>query len=180
RRYVALITSTQLAPALWEATNCNSSPSKRNTFANRPLQRDTAFRTIVSNTGCASAGDVFMTLRISAVAACCSSASSRSRVRWSSRSCGSVVDGGAVGALRVLGVLVRCPLVGCPFPPRRCMSLPYGGPTTMVNPKQILVFAPRQDVRFGSKADICSATGHVRFAPESDRESRHRQTVISA
>ena len=29
---------------------------------------------------------------------------------------------------------------------------------------------PRR-VRFGSKADICSAKGHVRFAPNSDRES---------
>jgi plastocyanin len=27
------------------------------------------------------------------------------------------------------------------------------------------------DVRFGSKADICTAIGHVRFAPNSDRES---------
>ena len=26
-------------------------------------------------------------------------------------------------------------------------------------------------VRFGSLADICSAKGHVRFAPNSDRES---------
>jgi hypothetical protein len=28
-------------------------------------------------------------------------------------------------------------------------------------------------VRFGSKADICGATNHVRFTPNSDRESRH-------
>jgi hypothetical protein len=27
------------------------------------------------------------------------------------------------------------------------------------------------DVRFGSKADICAATSHVRFTPNSDRES---------
>jgi hypothetical protein len=27
------------------------------------------------------------------------------------------------------------------------------------------------DFRFGSLADICSAKGHVRFAPNSDRES---------
>jgi hypothetical protein len=31
----------------------------------------------------------------------------------------------------------------------------------------------RPDVRFGSEADICSAKGHVRFAPNSDRTSRH-------
>src|SRR5215471_7981306 len=30
------------------------------------------------------------------------------------------------------------------------------------------------DVRFGSKADICVATSHVRFTPNSDRESGHR------
>src|SRR5262245_19504852 len=27
------------------------------------------------------------------------------------------------------------------------------------------------DVRFGSKADMCGATSHVRFTPNSDRES---------
>src|SRR5262249_50545170 len=36
------------------------------------------------------------------------------------------------------------------------------------------------DVRFGSKADMCAAKGHVRFTPNSDRESGHRQTVMSA
>ena len=35
-------------------------------------------------------------------------------------------------------------------------------------------------VRFGSKADICSAPTHVRFTPNSDRKSRHTQTVMSA
>src|ERR1043166_6988975 len=35
-------------------------------------------------------------------------------------------------------------------------------------------------VRFGSLADICSAKGHVRFAPNSDRESGFPQTVMSA
>src|SRR5262245_35015661 len=38
----------------------------------------------------------------------------------------------------------------------------------------------RPHVRFGSKADICGAKRHVRFAPESDRESGHPQTVMSA
>ena len=28
-------------------------------------------------------------------------------------------------------------------------------------------------VRFGSQADVCTAKGHVRFAPNSDRKSRH-------
>jgi hypothetical protein len=27
---------------------------------------------------------------------------------------------------------------------------------------------------------MCAATGHVRFSSNSDRESRHRQTVMSA
>ena len=36
------------------------------------------------------------------------------------------------------------------------------------------------DVRFGSKADICAAQRHVRFTPDSDRESGHPQTIMSA
>ena len=36
------------------------------------------------------------------------------------------------------------------------------------------------NVRFGSKADICSATGHVRFAPNSDRKSGFPQKAMSA
>jgi hypothetical protein len=35
------------------------------------------------------------------------------------------------------------------------------------------------DVRFGSEADICNATAHVRFTPNSDRESGLPQTVMS-
>jgi hypothetical protein len=34
--------------------------------------------------------------------------------------------------------------------------------TTMLNPRQILNFAPTRDVRFGSKADMCSALGDIR------------------
>ena len=30
------------------------------------------------------------------------------------------------------------------------------------------IYPLRADVRFGSKADMCSARGHVRFTPESD------------
>jgi len=36
------------------------------------------------------------------------------------------------------------------------------------------------DVRFGSKADMCSALDDVRFTPNSDRESGLPQTVMSA
>jgi hypothetical protein len=35
-------------------------------------------------------------------------------------------------------------------------------------------------VRFGSKAEICSAPTHVRFTPDSDRESEFPQMVMSA
>src|SRR5262249_17268405 len=35
-------------------------------------------------------------------------------------------------------------------------------------------------VRFGSEADICSAKRHVRFTPNSDRESRLPPKVMSA
>jgi len=38
----------------------------------------------------------------------------------------------------------------------------------------------QSDVRFGSKADICSATADVRFTPISDRESGLSQTIMSA
>src|SRR5262249_4165453 len=33
-------------------------------------------------------------------------------------------------------------------------------------------------VRFGSKADICAATSHVRFTPNSDRESEFPQRAM--
>jgi hypothetical protein len=36
------------------------------------------------------------------------------------------------------------------------------------------------DVRFGSKADICSAPTHVCFTPNSDRESGLPEKVMSA
>ena len=36
------------------------------------------------------------------------------------------------------------------------------------------------DVRFGSQADICGATSHVRFTPNSDRESGHPPRCMSA
>jgi len=34
------------------------------------------------------------------------------------------------------------------------------------------------DVRFGSEADICVATSHVRSTPNSDHESEFRQNAI--
>src|SRR5262245_21202936 len=38
----------------------------------------------------------------------------------------------------------------------------------------------RGDVRFRSQADICGATSDVCYYPNSDRESRHPQTIMSA
>jgi len=43
-----------------------------------------------------------------------------------------------------------------------------------------MCFASPRDVRFGSKADICTAPAHVRFTPNSDRKSGLPQTVMSA
>jgi len=37
-----------------------------------------------------------------------------------------------------------------------------------------------KDVCFGSKAEMCSAIGHVRFTANSDRKSRHAAMVMSA
>jgi hypothetical protein len=37
-----------------------------------------------------------------------------------------------------------------------------------------------ENVRFGSKADICAAKNDVRFTPNSDRKSRHAAMVMSA
>ena len=36
------------------------------------------------------------------------------------------------------------------------------------------------DVCFGSKGDICAAPAHVRFTPNSERESRHAAMEMSA
>jgi hypothetical protein len=51
----------------------------------------------------------------------------------------------------------------------------------MLNFRQTFALAPMwQDVRFGSKADICGATSHVRFTPNSDRKSGCPHKVMSA
>src|SRR5262249_10885495 len=39
--------------------------------------------------------------------------------------------------------------------------------TTILNPRQIFVFAPWQDVRFGSRADVVVSRIDVRFTPHS-------------
>src|SRR5262249_36707734 len=49
-----------------------------------------------------------------------------------------------------------------------------------LNPRQIPALAPWQDVRFGSKADICAAQRDVRFTPDSDRKSGLPHKAMSA
>src|SRR5262245_36510143 len=46
--------------------------------------------------------------------------------------------------------------------------------------RQLLTGKGGYNVRFGSKADICSAQADVCFTPNSNRESRHPQRVMSA
>src|SRR5262245_25400429 len=65
-----------------------------------------------------SPGELEITFKTSDVAVCCSSASSRSRVRWMSCFCRSATDGRLVNALRPLD-LVRRSFPGFALPPRR-------------------------------------------------------------
>jgi hypothetical protein len=53
----------------------------------------------------------------------------------------------------------------------------HDGKTAKIVPK---ADATPNDVRFASKADICSATAHVRFTSNSDRESGFPQQSMSA
>src|SRR5262245_29516484 len=129
-----------------------------------------------------------ITLRTSTVAACCSSASSCSRVRRATFVSLPVErerrPRPAFGALRRVNVLRRCVLAA--LPPalsRRRIASPEAQDKASYQLKvaHCKGGAPRgSHVRFGSKADMCSANEHVRFTPNSDRESGHRQTVRSA
>ena len=71
--------------------------------------------------------------------------------------------------------------MGCPFhgldvaPARKMTHLAQSGASGKTRSS-----TKCDDVRFGSKADIYSALGHVRFTPNSDRESGLPQTVMSA
>ena len=47
-------------------------------------------------------------------------------------------------------------------------------------PKVLCSATNQANVRFGSKADMCGALGHVRFTPNTDRESGFLQKVMSA
>src|SRR5262245_34297759 len=120
-----------------------------------------------------------MTRSTSAVAVCCQRASFSSRVRaatcsWRSvvETCSwrSVVDKGAVGALRALRPVGRRTFPDRPLLRRRIVA-PEAQTGDGINSR---VYSERgltecfRGVRFGSKADMCSAQAHVRFTPESD------------
>jgi hypothetical protein len=52
-----------------------------------------------------------------------------------------------------------------------------------ITAKLIRVLSPqslKRNVRFGSKADMCAASTHVRFTPISDRKSGPPRKVMSA
>src|SRR5262245_45978041 len=57
---------------------------------------------------------------------------------------------------------------------------PTGRQLSHLRPQPRSAQSAPKDVRFGSQADICSAKGHVRFAPNSDRESGHAAMAMSA
>ena len=127
-----------------------------------------------SSTVCRSKVEPLISLSTSAVAVRCSSASSRSRVRWSSCLCRSAMDARAAGALRALCAPARPGFPGFLLPPRRFMSPPpavhdhgksYANLGFRATPEGIGTRCP--NVRFGSKADIRSAKRHVRFTPKS-------------
>src|SRR5262245_56098034 len=143
------------------ATARHVSPSLRYRVANLAAQRRVAFSSIALKTALRSPGELLMISSTSAVAVSRSRASSSSLVSSSSLSCKFAGDACLIGALRALGLVVRRPLGGRLLSPRRCMSPPRLGHDEL-NPTQILAFAPWQDVRFGSKADICGATRDVR------------------
>jgi len=49
---------------------------------------------------------------------------------------------------------------------------------SVLNPKQIVGFVPWQDVRFGSKADICTAKGDVCFTRKADMCGAARMSAL--
>src|SRR5262244_4598603 len=105
-----------------------SSPSKRQTAQVWVPHNFTALFTMAVKTDWTSVGEVEITRRISLVAACCSSASSRSRFKRSNSSAEWLVDTCAVGALRASGlVLWRWPFARCPlYPQKRTCAVQLG------------------------------------------------------
>ena len=79
-------------------------------------------------------------------------------------------------ALQRLGASCFSFFAACFVAPSHC--LPRGSGTASYRFKATL--GKGANVRFGSKADICAATSHVRFTPNSDRESEIPQKARSA
>ena len=152
----------------WAAIR-RSGPSSSKMVTSSASHKRAALLTTTSSTGWSSVGEALMILRTSAVALCCSSASSRSRVRRAS----SVSWPTDSGALRRFGVtaLWRCDLAGfaaCSGAPSH--RLPQGsGQGIVAGQVSALKVAGSgsPNVRFGSKADIASGPRHVRFTPKS-------------
>src|SRR5262245_54999312 len=81
-------------------------------------------------------------------------------------------------ALAASGHVVAAPPIR-PRNSRRLMSAPKTQDKASY-PVKLAYRKGSTDVCFGSKADMCSARRHVRFSPNSDRESGLRQPVMSA
>ena len=139
---------------------------------------------MVSNTGWISCGEIEITRRTSAVAACSSCASLSSRACRSSRSCNSATEGSArptaFDALRRSGVVVlrRCNLAD--LPPaleRRLIAFPKAQDKASCRfkvahwkrPGAVLCVTANfnRECPLRSEADIDECLGHVRFTPES-------------
>src|SRR5262249_43455215 len=65
-----------------------------------------------------------------------------------------------------------------PPPTKSCRNMSPS--RTHASSQTITLDRPCRDVRFGSKADICGAATHVCLTPDSDHESGHVPTVMSA
>src|SRR5262249_1296315 len=112
--------------------------------------------------------------------ACCSSASSRSRVRWSSCSRNSAVDESAIDTLRAFrtALLRTRPSFALSFALlRRFTSYPGFPHPNPSETSSVALRRPRGDgmSALGQKQTFCGTKRHVRFAPESDRESGLRK-----
>ena len=81
------------------------------------------------------------------------------------------------GALRASTLDVRCPFRGCPLSSPRCIS-PLEQSTTMLNPRQILAFAPWEDVRFGSLAEISHCKSRCLLYPRN--QARQSNVLLRA
>jgi hypothetical protein len=59
------------------------------------------------------------------------------------------------------------------MPCSNILGIPYPANNRATAARRYLCFCSVRNVRFGSQADICAATRHVRFTPNSDQKSGH-------